>query len=506
MELLAGQTATTTINRSGVEGKEERSKRWYKIIKQQEVEEKATTGIRGCRKKAKQEAKEEEEREVERKGNGAETSGGEKGKKRVWMGRKKEEAKKEVEEARKLEKLEVRSQLVYAAVLACGRVVSKCVESWGGRWRRSSKAEEEGRWKKGGKEEGRDLGEEGQMEKRYIYTHRIRESEEKRENIPGERMKCNGEMGGRKEREDMGRDGESAQEKREYEQIEGGIMGEAELQEKLWSDGCKMKDPFGITTSASGDVYVSDHAAREVVLKRGSGKGEVIQRYGSDEGLTPTYIAERNDGAAIAVTYMINHLVVVWDVVSGLEIGRSGCGQGKYNYPIGVAGMQNGGFAIGDCVNARVVEIDGQGRWVRVLVALDDEVYGPCGMEEEGIAALAIGLAKKGWIEIVAQEDGKKLRRIGPLNVMPRSLAVDEAGRIIVGGTAVRKEGTDKWSKSRYAVVVIEPDDDDCHEVVVAAGKLIRLIIGYANISVAVVANGRIAVVIKRHDADVFVV
>ncbi len=290
----------------------------------------------------------------------------------------------------------------------------------------------------------------------------------------------------------------------EYKEVEGGVRGVAGVQEKLW-EGCGISQPVGLAVREDGmgmgDIFVACWKDRFVVQKE-LGWGDELGKFGEGSGLRPYHVVIREDGEAIAVTYMCDHVVAVWEIVSGVKIGYTGQNgqpgreEGRYSYPHGVTGLRSGGFAVTDRYNKRVVALDGNGRWQRVIAnTFEDYVYGIIEVaEKEGtVAAVAVGVAN-GTVEIVGEMDGRLLRRVGPLHLRPESMAVDVAGRLIAGGGVVRLNG--EWIYDRYAIVVVESDG---REVVTAAARVNTWV------SIAPLTDGGIVTSVTALN-DVFVV
>ncbi len=290
--------------------------------------------------------------------------------------------------------------------------------------------------------------------------------------------------------------------KREYVALEGGVKGRGGVKGKLWEVGCKVGKPIGLTTSVTigNDLMVASHTGKYVVRKDGSSGAEKL-RYGNGSGLTPFFVALSIDGATIAVTYE-QHAVVVWSVVGGHEVGRSGekqggNGPGQYLRPWGITGIRGGGFAVADCNNKRVVAVNAAGKWEREVVNLQSNYcYGLCRSEGEGgVETVAVGLGE-GIIVIVSVVGGRILRRVNSLHVKPEVITVDGAGRLVVGGGWVRDTIRGTWESGRYGLVVVE---EDGQQLVIAADAVNTMI------GIAVLLDWRIAVA-SQNENEVWVV
>ncbi len=291
--------------------------------------------------------------------------------------------------------------------------------------------------------------------------------------------------------------------------VEGGVESEAPLKEKLWEGSCGVRGSVGIAVcrDGMGDMFIASFSDLAVVQKGMDVSGVEKRRYSTQgPALSPFSVAVRADGAAIAVAYLRHHVVVVWEVNSGQEIGRSGH-QGvrgkdydRFYGPCVVAALRLSGFAVNDCLNHRIVVLDDLGRWQRVLIEEigDNYFFGLVSVEDHGIDAIAAG-TNHGWVEVVVEADGRRLRRIGPIHVVPYSMAVDGAGQLIVAGGKVRRDVEGEWNPHRYGIAVIE---EDGNELVIATGVISR---SFMNVCIAVLADGRIAVSIHGLE-DIYVV
>lgn len=137
------------------------------------------------------------------------------------------------------------------------------------------------------------------------------------------------------------------------------------------ADGQSPGAPFGVTTDADGNLYVSD--LRSGVFAY-SPEGKFLRKY-TEALVHPTGVAvDSRRRLLYAVSGTIregggDHRVEVFSLDGRhlRTIGTRGSGGGQFNYPVGLAVSKDGNLFVVDMLNFRVQEFDPEGRLVSMF-------------------------------------------------------------------------------------------------------------------------------------------
>jgi sugar lactone lactonase YvrE len=209
--------------------------------------------------------------------------------------------------------------------------------------------------------------------------------------------------------------------------------------------------PVGLDVDSQGHIWISDIEGNSVVEFNGA--GETLRRFGgvgSGLGQTsePTALRVSASGAVV-VADSGNARLDVWDAPKAGVVdsfGSQGAGEGKFEYPVGMARDPEGNFWVGDLNTTagthRIEKFDPTGNFIRQITA-------PGGGEGtiyvSGLATDTLGdLWVSDWSHARVEEFGKNgefIRRFGTEGSgngqlkRPEGIAVDAGGNVWVADT-----------------------------------------------------------------------
>jgi sugar lactone lactonase YvrE len=184
-----------------------------------------------------------------------------------------------------------------------------------------------------------------------------------------------------------------------------------------------LNDPFGVAVDTSGNVYVADSGANQV-LKIPAGGGTPTS-IGSGLDFPTGLAVDGNGDVFIANTFGNNIVEVPANGGSQMTIGSG------LSSPLGVAVDASGDVFVADTDNNRVVEVlaNGAGQ-----VTLGSGIFAPTGVAVDGSGDVFIAASANGFVFEIPNGGSQTVVPSPELND-PRSVSVDKWGNVYIADT-----------------------------------------------------------------------